>query len=305
MPHRDAPAPLRPEPEPEPSEALSDPIPEEAEPQYEHSVLGMEAEKAHPTLPGTLARKNGVSRKTYTVAVWTGTISAADEKEWWYLPPDKQEWDKKYEALKKPLLMQQEVVDPAKAVGAKGLDLMHSPMPLRERYAKTTEHTCGPVYVQLIGERAIKKHGRVEYETILSKPQLLSNAQDSEALFWPGRCDEFAVTCVALDEIIGVEFFIDDTAQSPNGEPDRDWNDRRWKLERVAVTCVQHDDLQTGTCASRMRKKKGEHADQSGRTGNNVQWSFVPPPVRHTCLRSQSIPHTNLMSPLPIHSHTG
>ena len=287
----------RPEPEPEPApDDLDYPVAEEAVPQHSetevvggHSVLGMEAGKAHPTLSGAAARDHGVNLKTYTVAVWTGTISEADQKQWWFLPKDKQAWEEKYEALKKPLLTQQEAMDPAEAAKAKGFDLMNSPMPLRERFAHTQEHTCGPVYVQLIGERAIKKNGTVKHETILSKPQLLSNTEDPETQFCPGSCDEFAVTCVALDEIIGVEFFIDDTAQAPNGEPPTtDWNDRRWKLERVAVTCVQHDDLQTGTCASRMRKKKGEHADQSGRTGNNVQWSFVPPAVRHTCLPARS-----------------
>jgi hypothetical protein len=121
------------------------------------------------------------------------------------------------------------------------------------------------VYVQLIGERATADG----YENILSNPQQLIT-DDPDKHFIEGRCDEFAVTCVALDEVIGVEFFVSEEAT------DKDWNDRRWKVGKVAVTCVQHDDAQEGTLAPLVRDKKGQYADKSGRTGNNIQWSFVP-----------------------------
>ncbi len=281
----------RPEPEPEPDGGNSDPIPEgqagtmavaagqPASPivHGEHQLHNRQlAGAAHATLPAGKTQEvegvhgRGVRLKTYTVAVWTGKITEADRKQWWFLPSDREQWDMKYNALAAPILTQQEELNETEVELAKDLDLLDErlgKMKLNERYSPTQTHTCGPVYVQLIGER--QRADGQGYDTILSNPQQLTS-DNPEHHFLAGRCDEFAVTCVALDEIIGVEFFVSDEDET------KDWNDRRWKVDRVAVTCVQHDDLQEGAFAPLVRKKKGEHADKSGRTGNNVQWSFVP-----------------------------
>lgn len=55
-------------------------------------------------------------------------------------------------------------------------------------------------------------------------------------------------------------------------DDDHSWNERRWKLSKVAVTYIQEDED-----GSMVRSKKGRAAEKTGVTGNNVQWHFVPP----------------------------
>jgi hypothetical protein len=233
----------------------------------------------------TAPDNGGVPQKTYTIAVWTGEIDDDDRKQWWYLPSDRGEWTKKYEALKKSRLMEYGVQE-SEARVAKGLDLMDNPLPLSSKFASTSEHTCGPVYVQLIGEKTkpgpTETDGRLGEETVekvLSKPQKLANSEDPSKIFVPGDVDEFAVTCGELGDIVGVEFFIGDPKIDGADYVPGDWNDKRWKVEKVAVTCVQHDTGSGGGCCGSMfRKKKGEFAGESGLAGNNLQWHFVCSP---------------------------
>eukprot|EP01043_Picozoa_sp_COSAG02_P048629 COSAG02_NODE_4795_length_4970_cov_5.507288_6_plen_203_part_01 len=161
----------RPEPEPEPSGGDFDPqeIPEgqamvvavgpppcsivHGEHQLHTKQL---AGTAHATLPAGKAQEvagvhgTGARLKTYTVAVWTGELTDADSKEWWFLPSDKKQWDKKYDDLRAPILTQQQELTRAEAELAKGLDLLDEglgKMKLK-KYSATQTHTCGPVYVQ-------------------------------------------------------------------------------------------------------------------------------------------------------------
>jgi hypothetical protein len=253
----------------------------------EHSMeCGTPAHTVQAQAPtGKPRADGGVPQKTYTIAVWTGTISDDDKKQWWYLPSDHGEWTRKYETLKKSRLMEYGVQS-AEARDAKALDLMHNPLPLLREFASTSPHTCGPVYVQLIGEKTTPgpngpdgKPGAATVETVLSKPQKLANSEEPSKIFEPGGVDEFAVTCRELDDIVGVEFFIGDPKIDGADFVQGDWNDKRWKVERVAVTCVQHDSGNGGGCCGSMfRKKKGEFAEESGLAGNNQQWHFVCSP---------------------------
>ena len=226
-------------------------------------------ESAHMTRRG--GRQPG--EKAYVIAVHTGRVDEADKRAWWYIPAPGAEQTEKIRQLR--------VGDDR--VGNRAIDLFdcgHLSMK-RGDIPETTASTCAHVYVMLTGVKACPDGGAPTTEC--SEKKLLRPATDHPA-FEEGAVDEFVVSAPDLGDIVKVQFFLED----PPGQEPPDWSAKRWKLDRVAVTCVQHDQAQRkgklACCAARYAK--GEFAEKhrvsikgdamAPVTGNNVQWHFIP-----------------------------
>lgn len=113
-----------------------------------------------------------------------------------------------------------------------------------------------------------------------SGPQQLSAANNSpvpSVLFQPGHVNEFTIACQDLGDITRVRLWHDSDG--------RDWSSSRWKLDKVIITCIQHDagyevrHAAAGCFAAREERQtlstKGEHVRETRRTDNASQWHFV------------------------------
>lgn len=143
-------------------------------------------------------------------------------------------------------------------------------------------HTEAEVYIELIGHT-----GRTSGEKLL-----VHAGNDADNVFQPGSIDEFAIACPDIGDIeaIQVRVGLADQYVYPDDAGD-EWKRAMWKLDKVVVTCVQHSlEAQRPTRTRKhhaigmamccMDRAKGDHAEESKRTNNSLQWHFVPPHAR-------------------------
>ena len=82
---------------------------------------------------------------------------------------------------------------------------------------------------------------------------------------------EEAIVCQDLGALTEVELTLED---DPNFGP-RDWSARRWKLEKVVITCIQHHAGAAAHLGGDL--PKGDHVEKTSTTRDALQWHLHKP----------------------------
>jgi hypothetical protein len=90
-------------------------------------------------------------------------------------------------------------------------------------------------------------------------------------LFQAGRIDEFTLASVDLHTIHTCIIGHNNDGESNTSS--------RWKLDKVVVTCIQHQDGNSNatSVSGQAPTAKGDYATSSVTTTTNMQWHFTPP----------------------------